>query len=924
MKKVAAELKRTVGFLRRRRVVVAFSLLGALHLFIALANTGSEWIYGHQGWAGARRSLNAKNYLRYGYMESRLCPLDNLGAVKTKDGKPAPKKIYWHHPIGLPLIMSAVFAVFGESPVTARLFFTFLSLLSFLMMVLIFRKFLGNWQTFVALIFLSFIPLYAAYLNFVNYEIFVIFCAFCVIFFYESHREKRRWWKVLLIGVAVLFGAFSEYPIFPFFFFFWIVLIVAELKEGWKRWKLPVLFPVFVLAGGALLILSMKFMMEWGWEKTWISFKNMFIHRHSLKTESPHLLVLEKWEYYWRFFNPVVMIFTLYWIFDLTTRAFLRKWRRGDAYVVVLFLMAFAYWYLLPQAAKIHEYVALYFSLPFAFAAAAGLWHLTASISYDSFKARLVLRLFFVAAIIVTSVPFIWSIRVFPTYKLLEPVHEMESPKDYNYLVSYNILGRFVKEKTEPDEKIAFFPDFDIRPEFWYYLDRNHRVIRQRRDMLNVEKKRSYAFIMINRNTVGIDFLAHLLKRHNFAFTDHYYAFDLGNHLRSITFLRKELKEKSAPARYFISLPHPAYTIEEDRWKIVDLTLKLRGRDEAERVKKVIKPPAAGSLSEAVARYNLATAGDKRAGLKDIRSHLGGKGKSVFADVVEYLGSRIERHGGRTYVRFLFRPKEQIDFNFFVKVTARPLHENEELRSEIGEKVRLIRFVIPSLMWKPGYVYVAEDELLFFSGPYDLSFELIQNITYQVMNEASNDNTFTFSCKSLPGDFPGNVESVTSNILGMTSLSPQKPETVKGLIKKMEASRVFIQKDIGSDLGFLGCIVVPYGANKWSARMFFHNVSIDGRHINLTVSAKGSGLKSPYKKAIDLGLMKGTKAPGRIFMVEETLSADPSKLQMTMLLASKGVPSPLRSKKGTKLSIGKGDYGVHLPLQWLYWYGKIR
>jgi hypothetical protein len=921
--KIAGDMKPAAGFLIKKRVLVAFTLLGALHLFIALANTGSEWMYGHHGWAGARRSLNAKNYLRYGYGESRLGPLDNLGAMKTKEGKPVPRRIYWHHPAGLSLLISVVFAIFGESPASARLFITLISMLSFVMLVLIFRKFLGDWQTFVALVFLSFIPLYAAYLNFVNFEPFVLFCAISLIFLYESHRERRTWWKVLLMGVAVLFGAFSTYPIFPFFFFFWIVLTVAELKEGWKRWKLPVLFPVFVLAGGFLFLFSVKFMNEWTWERMYTSIKGLYVHRHTLKTETPHMLVLEYWDYYFRFFNPVVIGLTLYWMIDLACRALLRKWTRGDAYVLILFLMAFMYWYLLPQAAKIHEFVALYFPPPLAFAAAIGLWHLTISISHHSFKARLIMRLLAVAVFIVTSIPFIWSIRVFPTYKILTPVHELDSQREYNYFIPYNILARFVRDATEPDETVAYYQGFDIRPELWYWLDRNHRVIVKRREMVGAEKRRSYAFLMINAENVGVDVLDYLLERHNFVFTDHYYAFDLGNHLRSISFLRKNLKERSALAAYFISLPHPDYSIEEDKWKMVDLTLKLRGKDEAQRVKKLLGPTKSGSLSEVVARYNVKRADGGEPDLGEIRSHLDVQGDATFADAIEYLGSAIEQKGGRSYVRLLFRPAKPVDFDFFVMITADPLHDDKKLREEIGRKTRVIRFVIPSLLWKQGYVYVAENELLLFPGIYSLTFELVPSVTYQVLNETGDDNVFSFKCSALPDDFRGSAESATSDILGLTSSSPQTTGAMEDRLKKIGAAKFLARKDLGSDMIFLGCMAVPYGGEKWAARMFFYNVSIDGRQLNLTLGAQGQGLNAPYKKTLDPWLMKGSKAPGRVFMVEETFTADPSKLSMTMLWASPVVPSPLPSKQGAKLLLGRGDYGVHLPFQWFYGYRSI-
>lgn len=921
---MAAALKNRAGSYKNRWVLSAFILLGAVHLFLALANTGSEWMYGHHGWAGARRSLNAKNYLRYGYIESRLGPLDNLGAMKTKGGKPAPRKIYWHHPAAVSLFLSVVFAVFGESPASAKLFFTLLTMLSFVMMVLIFRKFIGDWPTFVAMLLLTFMPLQAGYLNFVNFEIFVIFCALGVIFIYESHREKRRWWKVLLMGVAVLLGAFSTYPIFPFFFCFWVVLTVAELGEGWKRWKLPLLFPIFVLASGFLFVFSIKFMNEWTWEHMYNSLKGLYMHRHTLKQETPHFYVLQYWDYYFRFFNPLVLILSVYWFADLAGRAFLRKWTRGDAYVLCLFMMAFMYWYLLPQAAKIHEFVALYFPPPLAIGAAMALWHLTGFMSYDSRRVKLVLRLILIVTFVATSVPFIWSIRIFPSYKILTPVTKLDSEREYNYFIPYNILARHVKKVTKPDEQVAFFQGFDIRPELWYWLDRNHRVLPRRQNVVDAQKRGSHAFLLVNSDRIGVDLLEYLLKRNNFVFIDHYYAFDLGHHLRSITFLRKNLKEQCALTSYFTSLPHPAYDVEEDLWRMVDLTLKLRGKEEALRVKDALKPKKSGSISEAVAMVNLRKATNGTDDLKELRPRLTKKGGIMFADAIEYLGSNIERRGGRTILRLFFRPSKNIDFDFYIRITADPLHENADLREEIGKKVRKMQFIIPSQMWEEGYVYYAESELLIFPGPYDLRFELVQDVTFQVLNEDGDNNFFPFKCEPMPEHLSGAADSTAVDILGLTSSSPQSAETVENAIRKMPARTVLPWKKLGSDITFIGCMAIPAGEKTWNARMFYYNNAVDGRRLNLSLNAKGAELKSPHSIVVDLGEMEGGRAPGRIFMVEDMLDADPSKLSWTMLFSSPGVRSPLASVKGTIIPLGKGDYGVHLPFQWLYWYGWIK
>jgi hypothetical protein len=167
------------------------------------------------------------------------------------------------------------------------------------------------------------------------------------------------------------------------------------------------------------------------------------------------------------------------------------------------------------------------------------------------------------------------------------------------------------------------------------------------------------------------------------------------------------------------------------------------------------------------------------------------------------------------------------------------------------------------------------------------------------------------------------VDKITSDILGLSFPPGQSEQTIAGRLKKLNASKYLAEKDLGSDMKFLGCLAVPPGPGPVAARLFFHNIAVDGRDLHLTLSADGKGLKAPFRKTIDLGTMKGAMAPGRIFMIEENFGADPSKLKISLLFASKSVTSPLPSKEGPTVSLGMGDFGVHLPLQWLYWYGKI-
>ena len=312
-----AAMRDRAGALRGKAATVVLVLLCAMHLGMALWGVSSRWHFHHQGWNGARRSINARNYLRFGYVETRLAPLDNVGAAKRADGKPAPQQKYWHHPPGFALLLSVAFALLGDSETVARLFSVLLYMSVFLMLLYVFRRSRGDWETTLALLILTFTPIYAGYLNLVNFEPLVLFSMAACLFLYEQYRQDRRWWKLAVLALAVLVGAFSDYPVFPFYFYFWVVACVLEAREGLRRgWKLPVLFPLMVLAAGALLVLQLL-----GMKDSVDSFVGLYNYRHTVKSDTPLLFVFTRWDYYLGFFGPVTLAFSAWWLLDLGIRA---------------------------------------------------------------------------------------------------------------------------------------------------------------------------------------------------------------------------------------------------------------------------------------------------------------------------------------------------------------------------------------------------------------------------------------------------------------------------------------------------------------------------------------------------------------------------------------------------------------------------
>ncbi|MFH1434940.1 MAG: glycosyltransferase family 39 protein [Pseudomonadota bacterium] len=908
------------SLIRKHVALFCFIVIIFIHLAIALCGVSMEWVFHHHGWNGARRSINARNYLRFGYIETRLAPLDNLGPAKGADGKPKKMWAYWHHPPGFAILLSFAYAILGESETVARLLAVSLTLASFIMLITIFRRSWGDGPTLLACVFLTFLPIYASYMNFVNFEPLVIASMFGVICVYESYRRSRKWWKLMLLGLVVLVGGFSDFPFYPFLFFFWLILIAVEFSGGIRNWKLPVIFVPIVLVAGALVVLQFISMQD-----SFKSFLNLFNGRRNLSGDQPYLIVLEKWKYYLPFFNPVTIVFTAYWLLDLVVRALLRRLRRADGYILALLLPALTYWLLIPQGAKIHEYCVLYFSPALALAAGGGLWRFAEAASYNSRPIKIVVAVLVAGAFVMTSVPIIYAKKISPSYEFKTPLHEMAEAKNFDLQMSYNVLARFFNGKMKPEETLAHYDGFDLRPEFKYYFDRKFVRKKNRLDLIRLEKQKDYPFVFINQRSVWTDFLAYLIQKHRFVFYDHYYGFDLRGRLKGDTVLAMKFPQSGPVGRYLYSLNHPYYTIEEDKWRGLDLAVKLRDSKAVEAAAAGVKGLKPGSAGAAIADYNYRLMRNEKPDLKSVtdRLDLVPKDKTIFGKVLEYIGAGLEKaQDGRTVVRLAFMARRGLDHNFGVELYADPLHEDKEVQKALGKTKIDMRFVIPTSMWKSGYVYFAESPLQLYPGPYELAFKVRLVDTYQVINSASNENAFSAVCKVPPGDPLESLAQITSRIMEIDAMGPMDSSEARKRMSSLPAYKEMIRKDLGEDLVLHACSIVPVENKKWLIRLYLQNVSMRGRTLTIKMVGMGGGKdrKGSFTEEIEMEKLTGDRGPGHFFWVDKVIGDDPVGAKIELRLGSETVPSPLENGRGKdEVKLKKGNFGIDFPMVWLNW-----
>jgi|GEM_PF-6879799 len=96
-----------------RNIIVAISLVVfTTLLFIPWLNRPFT---GHHDFVGAFNSQMARNYLRYGFVTTKLGQVTNFGQAKPEEFT-----YHTHHPPGVPLMLALVYAIFGEQEWVAR------------------------------------------------------------------------------------------------------------------------------------------------------------------------------------------------------------------------------------------------------------------------------------------------------------------------------------------------------------------------------------------------------------------------------------------------------------------------------------------------------------------------------------------------------------------------------------------------------------------------------------------------------------------------------------------------------------------------------------------------------------------------------------------------------------------------------------
>ena len=182
----------------RRPVRLAFALVLALQVFLAVWGVADQWTRGHNGWNGSAYHNAARNTLRWDV----LFPLQ----YETANVPPQKEQLYTHAPLALHLHNVAAVKLFGDRELSIRLVAGFWSVAALCMLFAVVRRLWDDGHALAASAVYVALPINAIYTNMANHSAGFIFWSLLTLYIYIEAIRSPPWRP---LNFALLLGAFA-------------------------------------------------------------------------------------------------------------------------------------------------------------------------------------------------------------------------------------------------------------------------------------------------------------------------------------------------------------------------------------------------------------------------------------------------------------------------------------------------------------------------------------------------------------------------------------------------------------------------------------------------------------------------------------------------------------------------------------------
>jgi 4-amino-4-deoxy-L-arabinose transferase-like glycosyltransferase len=187
---------------RRRPIRIAFTVVLALQVFLAVLGAADQWTRGHNGWNGSAYHNAARNTLRWDV----LFPLQ----YDTANVPPDREQLYTHAPLALHLHNVVSVKLFGDRELSIRLVAGFWSVAVLCMLFAVVRRLWDDTHALAASAIYLVLPINAIYTNMANHSSGFIFWSLLTLYVYIRACRAPPWsWSAFALFLATFAVAAS-------------------------------------------------------------------------------------------------------------------------------------------------------------------------------------------------------------------------------------------------------------------------------------------------------------------------------------------------------------------------------------------------------------------------------------------------------------------------------------------------------------------------------------------------------------------------------------------------------------------------------------------------------------------------------------------------------------------------------------------
>ena len=681
-------------------------------VLLSLISVQEDFLYGHKGWCAARRAVAARNFVEHGFKATQFGPVENIGPAEAEQFLH-----YWHHPVGIHLLVGASFSVLGEGPAQARLVVIILSLLSWLLVVDLSRRWWTSPWGHVAMMWLfGSVPMLAHYGPFVNQEPLVLFCCLASYWLHQWFQRRPTWSRAVIVGLFAIASAWSDWPWFLFAFFMALPSVWRVVTRRDHELKWLICFSAGVLLGFLGVVNHLALLQ--GNQGVLEAFDALFNQRGGIDSTSFKDLFSRSGPKWIELFTPTLLLASVVFIFWTLRAVRDQQLTERHRFAWVFGATGLLWVGMFRQGAWVHEYWAFYLA-PFCVVAGA---EVVARV--DAYAARAHGR---VGAVLAVSILLVAQTAsgvggtlnraTLPDSNLLEGEHWRHREV---------ILSKWLAERTEPHEQVGLH-DVILKTKFQvgYHLNRGWRKTRVtgRARTMPVPKRTTLSVVDLRVVPQGVQtrVIKDALRRFRVSVLDDYLIAHVTQPAIKgdprLSCARVERQAPSLSQWWFGSMAYDPAEVVPDPY--CEARLLLQAGYEALAIERLRNAPPPQTLRQQVTAHNISRRSTPLEGLDDEPAlpsswtdemtqlvqteHAGVR----FGGRLELVGSRQTRHFAKGYgVELVLRVRGALkeDWRPYIDRLSKVSADTEGA----PKKTDLVARAFPSLAsLKPGdFVYV--------------------------------------------------------------------------------------------------------------------------------------------------------------------------------------------------------------------------